>query len=81
MRSGDRLCSCSILPAKSVCDWKPYLPHNDFRAALKNGLGRIALVQKKYTAKLEVSRPGQRGKDGHPENLLVRRRQSRTGVN
>ena len=25
-----------------------YLPHNDFIAALKNGLGRIAFVQKKY---------------------------------
>ena len=58
-----------------------YLPHNDFRAALKNGLGRIALVQKKYTAKPTVNRLGQRGKDGHPENLLVRRRQSRTGAN
>ena len=26
-----------------------YLPNNDFMAALKNGLGRIAFVQKKYT--------------------------------
>ena len=25
-----------------------YLPNNDFVAALKNGLGRIAFVQKKY---------------------------------
>ncbi|HUJ80272.1 MAG TPA: hypothetical protein VLW83_00240 [Candidatus Acidoferrales bacterium] len=25
-----------------------YLPNNDFMAALKNGLGRIAFVQKKY---------------------------------
>lgn len=24
-----------------------YLPYNDFKAALKNGLGRIAFVQKK----------------------------------
>lgn len=26
-----------------------YLPNNDFVAALKNGLGRIAFVQKKYS--------------------------------
>ena len=26
-----------------------YLPNNDFNAALRNGLGRIAFVQKKYS--------------------------------
>ena len=26
-----------------------YLPNNDFNAALRNGLGRIAFVHKKYS--------------------------------
>ena len=37
-----------MLPGKERVRLEGYLPNNDFMAALKNGLGRIAFVQKKY---------------------------------